>query len=420
MNRRKKVVVTGLGTVNPLGLNTDDTWKSLLGGKSGIGLISSFDPDASGLGVKIAGEVKNFDPENWLSAREVRRLDRFSQFSLIPAIEAVKNAHLELNEINKNEVGVLIGTGIGGAQTLIKQNDKLNKEGLRKVSPNTIPMLMPNAAASAISIHMKIHGPSLTTNSACASAADAIGTGLNTIREGKAKVILAGGSEAAILPITVAGFQKIKALSKRNDEPEKASRPFDELRDGFVISEGGAVLVLEDEEHAIKREANILCELAGYGAADDAFNIVAPDPLGIGAITVMKKALDDACIRSYKVEYINAHGTSTPLNDEIETRAIREVFGEYANIIKVNSTKSMTGHLCGAAGAIEALACVKTISTGWIHPTINLEVVDPECNLNHVTETSIKADPKVALSNSFGFGGHNSCLAFVKYERGEE
>ncbi len=411
-----KVVITGLGTVNPVGLGTEETWTRLLAGQSGIGLIRSFDPDEWGIQTKIAGEINGFDPEQWMDRKEARRLDRFSQLAVAAASEAVEQARLTLEGDTRYQVGTIIASGVGGLTTIIEQTNTLRDQGARRVSPFTVPMMMPNAAAGLVSIHLNCWGPSFATVSACASAADSLGVAFDMIRAGRTSAMLAGGSEATIIPICVASFDQAHALTvTHNDEPTKASRPFDLNRDGFVLSEGAAVLVLESEEFARARGAPILAELAGYGAGADGFHITAPEPGGRGAVKAMQDALKDAGATPDEVTYINAHGTSTPLNDKVETLAIYKVFGDAASTIPVSSTKSMTGHLAGAAGALEALVCTKVVETGWAPPTINYDTPDPECSVDCIPWEARQMKDGVVLSNSFGFGGHSSCLAFRRY-----
>ena len=409
------MVITGIGTVNPVGLNAVDTWASLLAGKSGISSIESFDPDEYGIRTRIAGEVNGFDPENWMDRKDARRMDRFSQFALAAAKEAVGDSGLKLEGPTCQEVGAVIASGVGGLDTIVGQAFALSEKGARRVSPFTVPMMMPNAAAGIVSIHLGCRGPSFATASACASSADALGVALDTIRMGRAKAMLAGGTEATIIPICVASFEQAHALnSNSNDTPEKASRPFDLNRDGFILSEGAAILVLEEEEHAKARGARIIAELAGYGAGSDGFHITAPEPGGIGAIQAMTTALSDAGAGTDEVVYINAHGTSTQLNDKVEALAISKVFG-HSNT-PISSTKSMTGHLAGAAGALEAVICAKTIETGIAAPTINYDNPDPECDVDCIPWEPREIGKGVILSNSFGFGGHSSSLAFRPYE----
>jgi 3-oxoacyl-[acyl-carrier-protein] synthase II len=411
-----KVVVTGVGAVNPVGLNIDETWRNLLDGKSGISRIQTFDPDEWGLQSKIAGEVKGFDPEQSMDRKEARRLDRFSQLALAASLEAVTQAGLKPEGDTRYQVGSIIASGAGGLTTILEQDVTLRERGFRRVSPFSVPMFMANAAAGSVSIKLGCWGPSIATASACASSADALGVAMDMIRSGRAKAMIAGGSEAAIIPICVASFDRAQALSTGfNDEPERASRPFDQDRDGFVISEGAAILVLENEDFAKARGAPILVELAGYGAAADGYHITAPEPEGRGAIRAMRDAIEDSEADKSDVSYINAHGTSTPLNDKVESLAVTKLFGDEAAGIPMSSTKSMTGHLAGAAGGLEAAICVKVVETGYAPPTINYDTPDPECNLDYIPWKARKVKPGLVLSNSFGFGGHSSCLAFRRY-----
>jgi len=414
----KRVVVTGVGSVNPVGLTMDESWNNLLAGKSGIKRIQAFDPEEWQLKTHIAGEVKDFDPASVIDRKEARRLDRFSQLALVAAIEAVETSGLKIEGELQYEVGTVVASGIGGASTLVEQSQTLLEKGARRVNPFTVPMLMPNAASGLISIKFGAYGPSYATVSACASATDAIGSALDMIRSGRAKAVIAGGSEAAIIPICVAGFEQAHALcTDSNDHPEKASRPFDKTRSGFVLSEGAAILILEDEEFARSRGAKILGELAGWGAAADAYHITAPDPDGRGGTRAMQTAMKNGEIDPEEVIYVNAHGTSTPLNDKAETAIIKKVFGDRAHKVAVSSTKSMTGHLGGAAGALEAAVCVKAVETGWAPPTINYQTADPECDLDYIPGNAREVGKGVVLSNSFGFGGHSSCLAFRSYDK---
>lgn len=415
----RRVVVTGLGCVSPVGLNMDDTWSALLAGRSGAGRIQAFDPEEYQLQTHIACELDGFDPSDYMDRREARRIDRFSQIAYVAAAEAVERSGLKIDDANRYEVGTLIASAIGGIISLAAQVRVLGERGARRVDPFTIPKLMPNAASGFVSLKLGAAGPCLTTVSACASGADALGSALDMIRSGRATAMIAGGSEAAIEPVTVAGFEQAHALcTDSNDRPEKASRPFDATRSGFVTGEGAAVLILEEEEHALARGATILAELAGWGAAADAYHMTAPDPDGRGGTLAVKGALEDAGVEDDEVIYINAHGTSTPLNDAVETRIIRNVFGERAHETPISSTKSMIGHLGGAAGAIEAAVCVKTIETGIAPPTINYENPDPECDLDYIPNVAREIGSGITLSNSFGFGGHSSCLAFTPYARG--
>ena len=413
---KAKVVVTGLGAVTPLGNDVSALWEGLLAGRSGVGPITQFDPSA--LDVRIAAEVKGFDPLELFGRREARRHDRFTLYALEAARQAVADAGLQFDQEDKREVGALIGTGIGGVLTLLENYDLLTGSGPRRISPFMVPMMMPNAAAAAVAIAYGLHGPNMCLSSACATGSHSVGEATEVIRRGAAQVMICGGSEAAIHPLSVAGFKNMGALSVRNDEPERASRPFDAGRDGFVMAEGAGVLVLESAEHARRRGARVYCEVAGYGATADAFHITAPEESGEGAALSMELALRDAGLACEEVDYINAHGTSTYLNDRIETQAIRAVFGSHADRLPVSSSKSVLGHLMGAAGAVEAIACAKTLETGWVHPTANYEDPDPECDLDYVPGQARRLEPRVVLSNSFGFGGHNGSLIFRRWEEG--
>jgi 3-oxoacyl-[acyl-carrier-protein] synthase II len=414
----RRVVITGLGAITPLGQTVKETWENLLKGKSGVGYIDRF--DTSNLPVKIAAQIRNFDPLKRLSQKEagvpIKKLDLFSIYALWAAEEAIEDSALLKGPFDPDRVGVIIASGIGGVETLEREIIVGYTKGYDRISPYLIPMMIPDMASGLIAIKYRFKGPNYCTVSACASSAHAIGDAFRLIRYGDADVMIVGGSEAPIIPTAVAGFSSMKALSTRNDEPEKASRPFDRDRDGFVMGEGAAVLVLEEYEHAMKRGAKIYAELVGYGATADAYHITAPCVDGEGAVKCMLRALEDARLSPDEVDYINAHGTSTKLNDAVETLAIKKVFGERAYKIPVSSTKSMIGHLLGAAGAIEAVATIMTIHTGIIHPTINYENPDPECDLDYVPNEARKKEVNVAISNSFGFGGHNVCLVFKKFE----
>ena len=409
----KKVVVTGLGALAPNGNSTDQFWSAIKSARSGIAPITYF--DTSGHKVSIAGELKDFHPEKHLDHKELRKLDPFSIYALVSSIEAVKSAKLDLHNSDLNRMGVVIGCGIGGIKTLENEHDIINSKGARRVSPQFVAKMIPNIAGGHLSMRFGFRGPSQTVISACASSNDAIGISLRLIRYGDADVILTGGTEASITPLTIAGFGNLKALSQNCDNPTKASRPFDASRDGFVLSEGAGMIVLESEEHALQRGAPILAELAGYGSTDDAFHITQPAPEGEGAYRAMQKALDDSGLIPNDIDYINAHGTSTPFNDKNESKAISNLFKDSLNELKVSSTKSMTGHLLGAAGGLEAIATVKTILSGVVPPTINYEIPDPDCTLNYTPNQAIEAEINSALSNTFGFGGHNSVLCFRKY-----
>ena len=409
----KKVVVTGLGALAPNGNSVDQFWSAIKSGTSGIAPITYF--DTSGHRVSIAGELKDFNPEQQLDPKEVRKLDPFSIYALVSSIEAVKSAKLDLQNLNLTRMGVIIGCGIGGIKTLENEHDIITKKGARRVSPQFVAKMIPNIAGGHLSMRFGFKGPSQTVISACASSNDAIGIALRLIRYGDADVILTGGTEASITPLTIAGFGNMRALSQNCENPTKASRPFDADRDGFVLSEGAGMIVLESEEHALKRGALILAELAGYGSTDDAFHITQPAPEGEGAYRAMQRALADSGLNPKDIDYINAHGTSTPFNDKNESKAISNLFKNNINELKISSTKSMTGHLLGAAGGIEAVATVKTIMNGLVPPTINYETPDPECSLDYTPNQAIETEINSALSNTFGFGGHNAVLCFRKY-----
>ncbi len=411
---RKRTVITGLGAVTPVGNDVPAMWETLLAGRSGVGPITSF--DASGLEVRIAAEVKDFDPMALFGRRVARRNDRFTLLALEAARQAIDDAELAFDNGLGYSTGVLIGTAIGGILTLLENHILLLNSGPRRVSPFMTPMMMPNAASATVAIHHGLRGPNLTIASACATGSHAIGEAMEMVRRGDAEVMLCGGSEAVITSLSLAAFKNMGAVSTRNDEPQRACRPFDAERDGFVMGEGAGILVLESLEHAQGREAYIYAEVVGYGATSDAFHITAPEDAGIGAARAMKTAIKDAGLAPEAVDYINAHGTSTLLNDRSETHAIRSVFGPHADKLVVSSTKSMMGHLMGAAGAVEAIACVKSLESGWVHPTINYEYPDPECDLDYVPNEARRLEPRVALSNSFGFGGHNGCLLFRRWE----
>jgi 3-oxoacyl-[acyl-carrier-protein] synthase II len=412
---RKRVVITGLGAVTPVGNDVATFWAALAAGHSGTGPITMY--DASGQMIRIAAEVKGFDPVALLGHKETKRADRFTQFILVAADQAVVDAGLTFDPHGGNrDVGIVIGTGIGGLTTLLESMDVMRERGPKRVSALMVPMMMPNAGAGQVAIKYGIHGLSIALASACATGTNAIGEAALRIREGVVEVMICGGGESVIHPLAMAAFANMGAASLRNDEPERASRPFDADRDGFVMGEGAGVLILESLKRTQKRGARIYAEVVGYGASSDAFHITAPDEDGTGAALSMQAALDDARLRPEEIDYINAHGTSTPLNDRIETLAIHKVFGEHARKIPVSSTKSMIGHLMGAAGAVEAIACMKTLETGVIHPTINYETPDPACDLDYVPNQARETHPRTILSNSFGFGGHNATLIFRKWE----
>jgi len=412
----RRVVITGIGVVSPIGNNVNDFWQNLVAGKSGIDTISSFDPDKYGLTVKIAAEVKNFNPEDYFDKKDAQKFSDFIKFAYAAAMEAIKDAYLENANIDKDRVGVIVGTGIGGLKDIEEQHDILNEKGARRVSPFFIPYGIANMASGIIAIKYGFRGPNYCVVSACATGNHSIGDAFRIIQKGDADIMIAGGTESAITPLGIAGFASLKALSTRNDEPQKASRPFDKDRDGFVMGEGAGILILEEYEHAKKRGAKIYAEIKGYAATDDAFHVTAPCSDGEGAAMCMRLALKDASLNPEDIDYINAHGTSTPLNDKIETLAIKKVFKDHAYKLKISSNKSMIGHLLGAASAVEAVASVKTIETGIIPPTINLENPDPECDLDYVPNKAIQYDVRNVLSNSFGFGGTNACIILSKVD----
>ncbi len=410
MEKLHRVVITGLGAITPIGNTVDEYLKGLQTGSNGVGLISLF--DASHHACKFAAEVSNFDPTGLLEPKESKRWDRFSKFGVIAAKEAVKDSGLQIDETNANRVGVIIGSGVGGLLTMETQAQVLNIKGPGRVSPFTVPMMIPNMATGLTAIALGAKGPSSAVATACAAGSNAIGDSFRLLQLGKADVMICGGAEASITPLGVAGFASAKALSFRNEDPFSASRPFDAKRDGFVIGEGSGVLVLETFEHAQERNAEIYAELIGYGTTCDAHHITAPSPGGIGGAEAIKETINDGKIDVQKIDYINAHGTSTPANDRNETAAIKTALGSRAREIPISSTKSMTGHLLGGSGGIEAVACVLSIKHGVVPPTINYCNPDPDCDLDYVPNSARESKLSVVLSNSFGFGGHNVCLAF--------
>jgi 3-oxoacyl-[acyl-carrier-protein] synthase II len=409
----RRVVLTGLGALTPVGNTTEEFWSALKQGKSGIGPITRF--DASAYPTRIAGEVRGFDEGKYVDRKEARRLDPYLKYAIATSVMAVEDAALDPAKVDGTRFGVLIGSGIGGITTLIEGEDVLRTKGVDRVSPFVIPMLIVNMAAGLVSMRFGAKGPNSSVVTACATGNHAIGDAYKIIERGDADVMIAGGAEAIIVPLTIAGFCAMKAMSTRNDEPEKASRPFDAGRDGFVCGEGAGIVVLESLEHAVRRDARIYGEIVGYGMTGDAHHMTAPDPEGDGATRAMQLALADAGIEPDAVGYVNAHGTSTPYNDKFETIAIKRVFGEHARKLAVSSTKSMTGHLLGAAGGIEAIATTLAIYHGLLPPTINYEAPDPECDLDYVPNQARKVDVEYALSNAFGFGGTNATLAFRRY-----
>jgi len=408
-----RVVVTGIGALTPLGLDMAATWDNLVAGKSGVDLITLF--DASKMQVRIAGEVKGFDPVNYIDRKSARRMDRFAQFAVAAGYQAVENSGLKIDKSNEDDIGVFIGSGIGGLTTLFEQAKVLVEKGPDRVSPFLAPMMIADIAAAQISIALGARGPNMCMTSACSSGSDAIGAASEYIKYGNASVMIAGGAEAIINPLGVTAFSALRALSTRNDAPEKASRPFDKDRDGFVLAEGAVVLILESLEHALGRGANILAEIVGYGATADSFHVTQPLESGEGAARAMLMAMKRGDIKPEELDYINAHGTSTQLNDAMETRAIKTALGDYAYKVPVSSTKSMTGHLIGCAGAIEPAICIMTILKGIIPPTINYDTPDPACDLDYVPNKARPRRVNTALTNSFGFGGHNSVLILRRF-----
>jgi len=394
-------------------MDLDTTWKNLIAGKSGIDYITLF--DAEKMETRIAGEVKGFEPTDYINRKDARRMDRFAQLAVAAGCQAAQNANLKIDNNNQDDIGVFVGSGIGGLTTLFEQAKILVEKGPDRVSPFLAPMMIADIAAAQISIALGVRGPNFCTTSACSSGSDAIGVACELIKRGDADVMLAGGTEAIINPLGMTAFSSLKALSTRNDAPQKASRPFDATRDGFIISEGAVVLILESLEHAVKRDANIMAEIIGYAATSDSFHVTQPLENGAGAAKAMQNALKKAGLQPTDIDYINAHGTSTPLNDAMETKAIKAAFGDYAYKVPISSTKSMTGHLIGCAGAIEPSICIMTIMNGIIPPTINYENPDPACDLDYVPNTARQVQVTTALTNSFGFGGHNSVLILRKY-----
>ncbi len=411
---RKRVVITGIGCISPLGLNVQETWAALLAGQSGAAPITQF--DASRHKTRFAAEVKGFDGVALFGPREARKMDRFAQFAIAAAAEAMKGAGLVIDESNRDRVGVIIGTGIGGISTLLENNALLQERGPERVSPFLIPMMISDSAAGILAIRTGARGPNMSLATACATGTNALGEAAAMIRRDAADIMLVGSSEAAIVPLAMAGLNVMTALSTRNDEPQRASRPFDKNRDGFLMGEGAGMLVLESLESATARGATILCEFVGYGTTDDAYHISAPAENGAGAALSMQLALEDAGLKPQDIGYINAHGTSTQLNDRSETAAIKKVFGEQAYRVPISSTKSMTGHLLGASGSLEAVICTKVLNENILPPTINYATPDPDCDLDYVPNTPRPAHPQHVMSNSFGFGGHNACLILSRFE----
>jgi len=410
----KRVVLTGFGAVTPLGIGKDEFWNALLEGKSGVGYITRF--DASEHDTKIAAEVKGFDPTVFMEKKEAKRMDMFAQYAVAGTKMALDDAGIDLSTINTDRAGAIIGSGIGGITTLEAEKEKLDEKGPGRISPLFIPMMIANMAAGQVSMTFGLKGSSMTITTACASATHAIGEAFRMIKSGYLDMAVSGGTESSITPLSMAGFISMKALSTRNEEPWKASRPFDKNRDGFVMGEGSGIVILEELDHALKRGARIYAEVVGYGSTSDAFHITQPDPEASGAMRAMALALKEGGASPCDVDYINAHGTSTYFNDKLETLAIKRLFGEYAKNLNISSTKSMTGHLLGAAGGVEAIATAMAIHTGVIPPTINYEVQDEECDLNYTPNHAVKRSIRYGLSNSLGFGGHNASILFKRYE----
>ncbi len=413
MNEARRVVITGLGIVSTLGHDIETYWAGLTSGRSGVKLIKAF--DTSEFDCKIAGEIQDFDPLQWMDKRSANRVDRFTQFGVAAAVQAVKDSGLDFEKEDRTRCGVVVGTGIGGLWEIEEQHTRLREKGPKRVSPFLVPKLMGNACAGQIAIQYQLMGPNFGATSACASSSHSLGIAFRAVRSGDADVMISGGSEAAITPLGTAGFCAAKALSTRNDQPEKASRPFDRERDGFVMGEGSGILVLEELEHARRRGARIYAEFLGFGASDDGNHIVEPDPSGRGPSLAMRMALRDGGVNPEEVEYINAHGTSTPLGDKAETVAIKIALGDHARKVAISSTKSMVGHLLGASGGVELVATALVIHRGVIHPTANYQTPDPDCDLDYVPNVARPCAVRKALSNSFGFGGHNATLLVGKF-----
>ncbi|MDI3534552.1 MAG: 3-oxoacyl-[acyl-carrier-protein] synthase [Thermosediminibacterales bacterium] len=410
---KNRVVVTGIAAIAPNAIGKDKFWEALINGKSGISKITRF--DASDFPTQIAGEVKDFNPEDYIDEKEARRMDRYSQFAVASAKMALEDSGLKLDEKDPTRIGVVLGTGIGGIETLENQHKVLLSKGPRRISPFFIPMLISNMAAANISMMFGAKGPNFTVVTACATGTNAIGEAYRVLQRGDADVMFAGGSEAPITPLALAGFSSMKAMSTKNDTPELASRPFDAQRDGFVIAEGAGLVILETLEHARARNADIYAEIVGYGMSADAYHLTQPAPGGEGAAQSMRLALKDGNLQPEQIDYINAHGTSTPYNDKFETMAIKKVFKEHAYKMAISSTKSMTGHLLGAAGAVEFIACILSVKNNIIPPTINYEIPDPECDLDYVPNEARRTEVNYALSNSLGFGGHNTTIIVKKF-----
>ena len=413
MNKRR-IVITGMGTINALGHNVDETWKNLLAGKSGVDHITNFEITDEYTS-RIAGEIKNYDPKKYFERKKLKKMDPYTQYALIASKEAIEDSGLINADFNHDRAGVIVSSGIGGMLTFEEEAYKMERKGPKRISPFFIPKMISNIASAEIAIEFDLRALNFNISSACASANHAIGTAYRSIQYGDADIMITGGAEGSVTPLAVAGFCSMRALSTRNDEPQKACRPFDKDRDGFIMAEGGGVIVLEEMEHALNRGAKIYAEVVGYGASCDAYHITAPSENGEGGARAMQMAIDDAGISPDKIDYINAHGTSTPLNDPTETTAIKTILGEHARKVKISSTKSMTGHTLGAAAGIEAIVCCKSITTGKLHPTINYENPDPACDLDYIPNESIEMEVNYTLSNSLGFGGHNGVVIFKNF-----
>ena len=405
---KNRVVITGDGSISPLGFNSKSLWENLINGQSGVDYIQQFDTE--NFSVKIAGEVKDFDPNEFFDSKDVKRLDRFTMFGLIAAKQAIEKSNYSLSD-----AGVIVGTGVGGMHTLEEEHSKYINKGQRGVSPFYVPKMIPNIAGGQIAIKNNLNGLNFSMSTACSSATDAIGMAYRLISDGHISAMICGGAEGSITPLTLSGFANMKALSKNNDNPSEASKPFDKERDGFILSEGAGMLFLENLESALNRGAEILGEIIGYGITNDAYHITQPHKDSVGAISAIEMAINEANIKVEDIDYINAHGTSTYFNDMLETQAIKNVLGNHAKDVSISSTKSMTGHLLGAAGAIEAIACINAINYNKVPPTVNFKTPDPECNLNYTPNVAIDRNVEIAMSNSFGFGGHNSVIILKKF-----
>jgi 3-oxoacyl-[acyl-carrier-protein] synthase II len=410
---QRRVVITGMGAITPVGLNVNEMWQSMLAGKSGIDLITKF--DTSEFTTKIAAEVRGFEPLDHFEKKEIRRLDSYTQYALVSTREAITASEIDFENEDKTHVGVIVGSGIGGMLSFETEMRKLIEQGPKRISPFFIPQMISDIAAGQISMEFGLKGPNYATVSACATSGHAIGAAFETVKRGDADIMVCGGSEAAITPMGIGGFNAMKALSTRNDEPTTASRPFDLTRDGFVMGEGAGILIIEDLDHAIKRSAKIIAEIAGIGFTADAYHLTQPAPDGEGAVRAMRQCIADGNLTTKDIQYINAHGTSTPFNDKNETAAIKTVFGELSDTISISATKSMTGHLLGAAGAVEGIVSALAIENNTIPPTINYQTPDPECDLNYTPNKPQNREVKAIISNTFGFGGHNACLCFKKF-----